>query len=105
MRHHGVLAHGLGVQAIRANATAGTQVGIADNTDFCVPVMETPGAYRRREEGDARDNAMFLTAIMEGRYIDEYLHQEGANAPKVQPGDMEAIGSPLDFVALNVYQP
>jgi beta-glucosidase len=50
-------------------------------------------------------NAMFLTAIMEGRYIDEYLAHEGANAPKVQPGDMAAIGSPLDFVALNIYTP
>ena len=48
---------------------------------------------------------MFLTAIMEGRYRDSYLAGEGAAAPRVQAGDMAAIGSPLDFVALNVYQP
>jgi len=42
---------------------------------------------------------------LEGRYIDSYLEAEGANAPKVQAGDMKAIGSPLDFVALNVYSP
>jgi beta-glucosidase len=48
---------------------------------------------------------MFLTAIMEGRYIDEYLQREGANAPKVAAGDMAAIGSPLDFLALNIYAP
>jgi beta-glucosidase len=42
---------------------------------------------------------------MEGKYIDEYLAQEGANAPKVAAGDMAAIGSPLDFVAVNIYAP
>jgi beta-glucosidase len=42
---------------------------------------------------------------MEGKYIDSYLKREGANAPKVEPGDMEAIGSKLDFVGLNVYTP
>ncbi|HEX7798884.1 MAG TPA: family 1 glycosylhydrolase, partial [Asticcacaulis sp.] len=36
---------------------------------------------------------------------DEYLHEAGAAAPKVQDGDMAAIASPLDFVALNIYTP
>ena len=42
---------------------------------------------------------------MEGKYPDEYLQHEGANAPKVEAGDMKAIGSPLDFVGLNIYNP
>ncbi len=42
---------------------------------------------------------------MEGKYPDEYLEHEGANAPKVEEGDMKAIGSPLDFVGLNIYTP
>jgi beta-glucosidase len=33
------------------------------------------------------------------------LQREGANAPRIEPGDMKAIGSPLDFVGLNVYTP
>ncbi|MCH8616277.1 GH1 family beta-glucosidase [Sphingomonas sp. SM33] len=105
VRHHGVVAHGLAVQAIRAHAKAGTQVGIADNTVFYVPVMETDDHVAAAKKATREMNAMFLTAIMEGRYIDEYLTQEGANAPKVQPGDMEAIASPLDFLALNIYAP
>ena len=105
VRHHGVLAHGLGVQAIRAHAKAGTKVGLADNTTFYVPVIETPDHIAAAKKATRENNAMFLTAIMEGRYIDEYLAREGANAPKVQPGDMAAIGSPLDFVALNIYAP
>jgi beta-glucosidase len=105
VRHHGVLAHGLGVQAIRAHAKAGTQVGIADNMTVYTPVIETPEHIAAARKATREQNAMFLTAIMEGRYIDEYLTEQGANAPKVQAGDMKAIGSPLDFVALNIYTP
>ena len=105
VRHHGVLAHGLGVQAIRAHARAGTQVGFADNTNFYVPVIETPAHIEAAKQAVRDDNAMFLTAIMEGRYLDSYLTAAGADAPRVAPGDMAAIGSALDFVALNVYAP
>jgi beta-glucosidase len=105
VRHHGVLAHGLGVRAIRAAVPADTQVGIADNTTFYVPVIETPEHIAAAAKATREQNAMFLTAVMEGKYLDSYLEQEGANAPKVEAGDMEAIGSPLDFVALNIYAP
>ncbi|WP_395337405.1 GH1 family beta-glucosidase [Novosphingobium sp. BL-8H] len=103
VRHHGVLAHGLGVQAIRAHAKAGTQVGLADNATIFVPAIETPEHIEATKKAMREENAMFLTAIMEGRYIDSYLAAQGKDAPKVQAGDMKAIGSPLDFVSLNVY--
>jgi beta-glucosidase len=105
VRHHGVLAHGLGVQAVRAQARAGTRVGIADNTMVHVPVIETAEHIAAAKMATRDANAMFLTAIMEGRYIDSYLQSAGAAAPRVQPGDMAAIASPLDFVALNIYAP
>jgi beta-glucosidase len=105
VRHHGVLGHGLGVQAIRAHGGPGTQVGIADNTTFYVPVMETPEHVAAAKKATRIENAMFLTAIMEGRYIDEYLHSQGGAAPRVEANDFKAIGSPLDFLALNIYTP
>ncbi len=105
VRHHGVLAHGLGVQAIRAHAHAGTRVGLADNSNFYVPVIETADHIAAAKNAVREENAMFLTAILEGRYTDGYLSREGGNAPMVKSGDMAAIGSPLDFVALNVYSP
>jgi beta-glucosidase len=105
VRHHGVLAHGLGVQAIRAHAKQGTRVGLADNTSFHIPVIETAEHIAAAKKATREKNAMFLTAIMEGHYLDSYLAEQGAAAPKVQPGDMAAIGSPLDFVALNIYAP
>ena len=105
VRHHGILAHGLGVQAIRANARPGTEVGLAEDPIAFVPVIETPEHIEAAKKATRERNAQFLTAVMEGRYIDAYLEKEGANAPKVEAGDMEAIGSKLDFVGLNVYHP
>ena len=103
VRHHGILAHGLGVQAIRANTPSGTQVGLAENTSVYVPVIETEAhiAAARKATRDGAES--FLAPLMEGKYPAGYLEREGANAPKVEPGDMAAIGSKLDFVGLNVY--
>jgi beta-glucosidase len=105
IRHHGILAHGLGVQAIRANAPSDAQVGLAENATVFAPVMETDADIAAAQKATRIENAPFLTALMEGKYVDEYLKHEGANAPKVEEGDMKAIGSPLDFVGLNVYTP
>jgi beta-glucosidase len=105
VRHHGVLAHGLGVQALRANTPSTTQVGLAENAAVFVPVIETEENVKAAQRVTRLGNAPFLTVLMEGKYPEEYLAHEGANAPKVEPSDMEAIGSPLDFVGLNIYTP
>ena len=105
VRHHGILAHGLAVGAIRANTPSGTEVGLAENANVYVPVIESREHIEAARRATREGNAPFLTALMEGKYIDSYLEQEGSNAPKVEPGDMKVIGSALDFVGLNIYTP
>jgi beta-glucosidase len=105
VRHHAVLAHGLGVQAIRAHAKLGTKVGLAENATACVPVIETPEHIAAAKKAMREVNAGYLTVVMEGKYTDAYLHHAGADAPKFTDADMKAIGSPVDFVGLNVYTP
>ncbi len=105
VRHYAVLAHGLAVQAIRAYAKTGTQIGLAEDATVFVPVIDTREHIEAARRATREENAPFLTAVMEGRYTDGYLQREGANAPQVEPGDMKVIGSPLDFVGLNVYTP
>jgi beta-glucosidase len=105
VRHHAILAHGLGVQAIRANAKGAVQVGLAENAKVYVPVIEDDANIEAARRATRIENAPFLTTLMEGKYPDFYLEREGANAPKVEPGDIQAIGSPLDFVGLNIYDP
>ncbi|MGA9671657.1 MAG: GH1 family beta-glucosidase [Terracidiphilus sp.] len=105
VRHHGILAHGLAVQAIRANTPAGTQVGLAENAAVFVPVIETDEHIQAAQKATRLVNAPFLTTLMEKKYPNEYLQASGVNAPIVEPGDMAAIGSELDFVGLNIYFP
>jgi beta-glucosidase len=104
VRHHAVLAHGLGVQAIRASAPA-VQVGLAENPTAFVPVIEDEKNIEAARRAMREENAAFLTAVLEGKYTEGYLEREGENAPRVAAGDMQAIGSPIDFLGLNVYQP
>jgi beta-glucosidase len=103
VRHNGILAHGLAVQAIRANTPSGTEVGLAENSNVYIPVIETEENIKAAQQATRDGSAPFLATLMEGRYPDNYLEREGANAPKAEPGDMQAIGSKLDFVGLNVY--
>lgn len=105
LRHHAILGHGLAVQAIRSNARSGTQVGLAENITVCVPVIETAEHITAAEQATRAFNAPYLTAILEGEYTQEFLSHAGANAPRFTHDEMKAIGSPLDFVGINVYAP
>jgi len=46
-----------------------------------------------------------LTVVLEGKYTDLYLQRLANNAPVFTTEEMAAVGSPLDFVGINVYQP
>jgi beta-glucosidase len=105
VRHHGLLAHGLGVQAIRAHAGSAVQVGLAENAEVFVPVIEDETNIEAARRATRDRNAQFLSAVLEGQYPATYLQREGADAPRIESGDMNAIGSRLDFVGLNVYEP
>ena len=103
--HYAVLAHGLGVQAIRANAAAGTGVGLAENPVITCPAVESEQHIAAARLAMREENARYLTAILEGKYTDRYLAGLGANAPRFTAQEMRAIGSPLDFIGVNCYQP
>ena len=105
VRHHAVLAHGLSVQAVRANARRGTRVGPAENITTALPAVETPDHIRAAELATRELNAPYLTVMLEGRYTDVYLASAGRDAPKFTARDLEIIASPVDFVGLNVYSP
>jgi beta-glucosidase len=104
VRHHALLAHGLGVQAIRANAPA-AKVGLAEDATVFVPVIEDEKNIEAARRATREENAPFLTAVLEGKYTEGYLERAGPDAPRISSGDMQAIGSPIDFLGLNVYRP
>jgi beta-glucosidase len=105
VRHHALLAHGLGALAIRAQAVKKPMVGLAENPRACTPVYETPAHIAAARKAMGELNAPFLTAVLEGAYRESYLREQGADAPAFTAEDMKAIGTPLDFVGLNCYTP
>lgn len=105
VRHHAVLGHGLAVQAIRALGRSGTKVGPAENISTAVPVIENAAHIRAAEAATRDQNAPYLGVILEGKYNDSYLAAAGKDAPKFTDEDLRIIGSPLDFVGINVYRP
>ena len=100
------LAHGLAVQAIRAEARAGTRVGPAENIAACLPAINTPENIRAAEIATRELNAGFLGALVWRRkYTDGFLAYAGAAAPKFTADELRIISSPNDFVGLNIYAP
>ena len=93
------------VQAIRAKGKPGTKVGPAENIETAVPLIEAPEHIRAAQAATRESNAPFLTVMLEGRYTDTYLRNAGADAPKFTDNELRIIGSPLDFVGINVYCP
>ena len=105
VRHHAVLGHGLAVEAIRAQAPAGTKVGFAENMRAALPLVATPVYVQAAERATRNHNAGFMTVMMEGRYTDEYLASAGGDSPIFTDDELRTISSPLDFVGINVYRP
>ncbi|MEA2818748.1 MAG: beta-glucosidase [Bradyrhizobium sp.] len=105
VRHNVALAHGLAVQAIRAQGRAATKVGPAENIAACVPAIDTSANIRAAEIATRELNAGFLNVILEGKYTDSFLEYAGVNAPKYTADELKIISSPNDFVGLNIYAP
>ena len=105
VRHNALLAHGMAVQALRANAKKKVKVGLAENAVICVPVIERENDVNAAKKAFRLLNGHFLTVIMEGAYPESYLKTEGKNAPSFSEEDMKIISAPLDFVGLNAYSP
>ena len=105
VRHHAVLAHGLAVQAIRAQGPADVKVGFAENIRVAVPTIETPENVRAAETATREGNAGFMTVMMEGTYLDGYLAEAGGEMPTFTDEELKTIASPVDFVGINVYRP
>lgn len=97
--HHQLLAHGLGVGALRA--AGATDIGIANSHG------PTWAASRQAEDVEAADfydillNRLFADPLLLGQY------PEGIG--ELMPGDVESdlkvIAEPLDWYGINYYQP
>ncbi|MCO1593914.1 GH1 family beta-glucosidase [Micromonospora sp. RHAY321] len=103
--HHLLLAHGLGLQALRANG-AGHQVGITLDLSPVAPAGDSPDDLAASRRVDTDSHRLFLEPVLRGAYPSEVgaPFVGGTAAELVRPGDLELIGAPVDFLGINYYR-
>lgn len=97
------LAHGLGVQAIRAER-ADVPVGIVLNAASLSANTDEPADIAATERQFQFDNGVFFGPIFNGAY-DNDLQEELGDMLEIQEGDLQTIQQPLDFWGFNYYTP
>jgi beta-glucosidase len=106
--HHALLAHGLGIQAIRAAAPL-AEVGIALNFTAAVPATASPADRDAARHYDGYFNRWFLDPLAGHGYPADMVADYSAagylpdGMTFVQPGDLDLIAAPTDFCAFNYY--
>jgi len=100
--HHLLLSHGLAVRALRAEGSR-ARLGIVLNlAPVHAATDREPDLARARLE-DGRLVRWYMDPLFRGAYPDDVLAFLGADAPRVEPGDMGAIAAPMDFLGINYY--
>ena len=101
--HHLLLGHGLAVPRIRANSHVNAQVGITLVLNTVYGADERAETTRDVALANAFSNGWFLDPIYRGAYPEHFFEQMALNPPPIQPGDLETIAVPLDFLGVNNY--
>jgi beta-glucosidase len=97
--HHLLLAHGMGLAAVRA-ASPAAEVGITCN--LADIAAAGAGDDAAAQAADMEENRLFLDPVFLGRYPDD-APELMRNAHLVLDGDLDLIAAPLDFFGLNYY--
>ena len=100
--HNLLRAHGMGVQAFRAESRAG-QVGLVVNLEPKDPATTSAEDDAAARRGDAYMNRQYLDPVFKGRYPREMAEIFGAAWPDFPAGDFDLIGQKIDFLGINYY--
>ncbi len=100
--HNILLAHGMGVQAIRA-CEPEAQVGIVNILFPTHPVSDAPEDIAAAEFGWLKDSAWFLDPVFKASYPTSIWEYYGDMVPEVHAGDMAIISQKLDYLGVNFY--
>lgn len=103
--HQLLLAHGLGVQAIRARSAEAT-VGITLNFAPVVPLNpDDPDDVEAARRIDGLQNLLFVEPVLRGAYAPGVLSDLAPYglADHIRDGDLALISAPIDLVGVNYY--
>ncbi len=101
--HHLLLGHGLALPAIRANLRRpDAEVGITLSLTHVEPGDNSEGARDLALLAEVASNRWFLDPLFKGRYPTETEALLNPMLP-LEPGDLEIISRPIDFLGVNYY--
>jgi beta-glucosidase len=100
--HHLLLSHGLALQALRAMGCR-ARLGIVLNLS---PVQAASDSEADRAAARLEDGKLvrwYVDPLFDARYPQDVWDHLGADVPHVEPGDLEIIATPMDFMGINYY--
>jgi beta-glucosidase len=100
--HHLLLSHGLALQALRADGCK-SPLGIVLNLSPVQPASNDPADIAQAHFEDGRLLRWYMDPLFRASYPYDITDFLGADAPQVQPGDLQHIAQPLDFLGINYY--
>jgi len=101
--HHLLLSHGLAVEALRALLPPEARVGITLNLSPVHPATDSEEDRLAAERFDGVLNRMVLDPLLHGRYPEDIVAAFGPLIDVAEPGDLEKIAAPIDFLGINYY--
>ena len=100
--HHLMLAHGLGMQAWRAERSD-TLLGVVLNPELCDAASDSLQDQQAARMAELERNDVFLNPLFGREWPIEISAQlQGVTDPR-QGGDVAVCAQPLDFIGLNYY--
>jgi beta-glucosidase len=100
--HHLNLAHGKAVQVFRQGNYPG-KIGIVVDLQNFIPASDNQEDVLAARRSVEHSHNMFLDPIFKGHYPEYLCEWLGQIAPAPQPGDMQIIHQPIDFIGMNYY--
>ena len=100
--HHLLLSHGQALQALRAQGCR-SRLGIVLNLSPIGPATDRPEDIAQARLEDGRSVRWYMDPLFKGSYPHDVLDHLGADAPRIEPGDLADIATPMDFLGVNYY--
>jgi beta-glucosidase len=100
--HHLLLSHGLALQELRADGCK-SRLGIVLNLSPIGPATASPEDVAAARLEDGRSVRWYMDPLFRGEYPQDVWQHLGGDVPQVQPGDLDLISTPMDFLGINYY--
>ncbi len=100
--HHLLLSHGLAVPVLHQNSP-GAKVGITLNMGPQIPASPSMADRVRATWMDGFINRWYLDPLVGRGYPQDMVNSFGDAMDFVQPGDLETVAAPVDYVGVNYY--